>query len=129
MEKIIYNCTRYREKFYNFWDWSLITYLLKISKTFLQPTLRMYLYPGGHRLLSGKVRGLDSFVTIKAHRRRTKIMKRNGAITYAQNTNNFDRTVFKNWLGPSDPSLFSKLLSRQKSETEIRGNENISLSV
>lgn len=95
-----------------------------MSTTFLQPTLRMYLYPGGHRLLSGKVRGLDSFVTTKAHRRRTKIMKRNGAITYAQNTKNFDRTVLKNSSGPLDSSLFAKLLSRQKSETEIRGNEN-----
>lgn len=96
-----------------------------MSNIFLHPTLRMYLYPGGHRLLSGKVRGLDSFATMKADRRRTKIMKRNGAITYAENTNNFDRTVFKNSLGPSDPSLFTKLLSRQKSDTEIRGNENM----
>ena len=95
-----------------------------MSKTFLQPMLRMYPYPGGHRLLSGKVRGLDSLATMKAHRRRTKIMKRNGAITYAQNTNNFDRIVFKNSLGPLDPRLFTKLLSRKKSETEIRGNEN-----
>lgn len=53
--------------------------------SFLQPTLRMYLYPGGHFFtlvffLCGNVRGLDSCMVTKMQKNKTNKMKRNGAI-------------------------------------------------
>lgn len=86
-----------------------ITYI-----NFLQPTLRMYLYPAGYRFepafLGGKIRGFDSLVATKTHRRKKKTRKRNGAILYAQSLNDLDiASVAIRWAF----SLFTELSSRR----------------
>lgn len=64
---------------------NILPFYVWANMSLLHPTLRMYLYPGGHFFavvffLCGNVRGLDSCMVTKMHKNKTNKMRRNGAI-------------------------------------------------